>query len=173
MDKKEEVLMVLQSAQQDLFIGFELVNVIRVLRSKPDKLYPIPRSSDEVLGLLTENQVTFPIFDLAKIIPSGETSLAELSNGDAYLSIIITTLKGYQIGLATAVEPDFFKVEKHEELKNGSIYTTEYQKIDSEEKVKLINIDSLFPNFELVGSVTTQKDNEQDDLDLSQYLISE
>ena len=167
--EQEDEMIVLSFNIGDQLFGVDIFDIINITRVNLKNLYAIPKASTEVLGMYSNNRDVFPVFDLHLLLNTAGFEFPGIDSDN--ISVIKIKVKGFISGLGVQTEPNFQTVNRNDvsdATQTGvkSIWQTEDQ------VCSILDLAQLFPNVKVTQKEELNKSNEED-LDLSQYLLEE
>lgn len=158
--------------------GLNIHEVDSILKINMDKIYQIPRSSEEVIGLYQYGTDVLPVIHLLELLKVHNIVQLEEKEDLRAKKIrpsIVTKIKGIPAILLLPEDPDILGVitSERSEMKD-EIIKSNVPTIDTQEFVDELNLDYLFPNIDSSAPPTNvHRSEEGEDLDLSQYVLED
>ena len=152
---------------------------------KPEKIMKLPRTSKVLSGIINLRGYILSVFDFSVLLWGSDKS-SDSKTGDRKPVVLVVTIENQQLGILAdeinqlvdvvevtdATASDF----KGKKLSNSSI-KTQIGKLESEEKVLIVDLESAFGNYlsntQIEEEMKIDIEDEDNDFDLDQYTIAD
>ena len=168
--EETDEMIILTFTIKDQVFGVDIFDIINVTRVKTKTLYMIPKASKEVLGMYNNTDEVFPVFDLHLLLGHFGFNFEKLNQ--EWISVIKIQVKGFTSGLGIQDEPNFITIGKKSVKPSKKKGIKSKWKSDDQE-IFILDLEGLFPNVKQTQQAQDSDIKNEDDLDLSQYLLEE
>lgn len=157
--------------------GLSIEEIEKIHHVNENKLFQIPKSSPEVLGLYRDKTGIVPVIELGLLLHKHKAikKYKKESAANQLMSSFKMKIKGISLIFAIPSKPDVIgiDVESRLEKKSNNLIKSKVKPIDADDIITELNLEQLFNNVEITKSRTSLAETSDDDLDLSQYLLDE